>query len=72
MEKRIELLLLPGLGFLMMFSGCLSSKQVISGYEDPAKRIQTEAVGETGRPNGRKKRNGSQDPKTERSRAATF
>ena len=45
MDKRNRAGIAAGFGFLMMFSGCLSSKQVISGYEDPAKRIQAEAVG---------------------------
>ncbi len=50
MDKRIGAGITAGFGFLMMFSGCLSSKQVISGYEDPAKRTQTESVGKPGDP----------------------
>jgi uncharacterized protein YlxW (UPF0749 family) len=46
MKKKIAVFLTAGFGILVMLSGCLSSKQVISGYEDPAKRIQTEQVRE--------------------------
>ena len=44
LKKKIAVFLSAGFGILVMLSGCLPSKQVISGYEDPAKRIQTEEV----------------------------
>jgi hypothetical protein len=44
MDKRIIAGIIAGFGILVMLSGCLPSKKVISGYEDPAKRIQTEEV----------------------------
>jgi TolA-binding protein len=46
--KKIVVFLMAGLGILVMFSGCSSSKQVISGYEGPAKRIQTQEARKPG------------------------
>ena len=48
MKKKIAVFFTAGFGILVMLSGCLPSKQVISGYEDPAKRIQTEEVRKPG------------------------
>jgi hypothetical protein len=48
MNKKIIAGFTTGFGFLVIFSGCLPSKQVISGYGDPAKRIQTEEVRKAG------------------------
>jgi hypothetical protein len=44
MKKKIAVFLTAGFGILVMLSGCLPPKQVISGYEDPVRRIQTEEV----------------------------
>jgi hypothetical protein len=41
MEKKVITGFTAGLVFLVLFNGCLSSKQVIRGYEEPAKRIPT-------------------------------
>jgi hypothetical protein len=45
MKKKSIVFLTAGFGFLVLFTGCLPPKQVISGYEDPAKRIQLEEAG---------------------------
>jgi hypothetical protein len=44
MHRKIITGFTAGFGFLVLFSGCLPSKQVISGYEDPAKRSPTGEV----------------------------
>jgi len=44
MKKKIAVFFTAGFGILVMLGGCLPSKQVISGYEDPAQRIQTKQV----------------------------
>jgi Skp family chaperone for outer membrane proteins len=48
MKKKIIAVFTAGFGLLVMLTGCLPPKQVISGYEDPAKRIQTEPVRKSG------------------------
>lgn len=45
MKKKIIAVFTAGLGILVMLSGCLPAKQVISGHEGPAKRIQLKEVG---------------------------
>ena len=42
MKKKTAVFFTAGFRILVMLSGCLPNKQVISGYEDPAKRIQAE------------------------------
>jgi hypothetical protein len=54
MDKRIIAGITAGFGILVTLGGCLPSKQVISGYEDPAKRIQT---GEVRKPSDRTEEN---------------
>jgi len=48
MKKKIVFFFTGGFGLLVMFTGCLPPKQVISGYEDPAKKIQTQQVRKPG------------------------
>ena len=48
MKKKIIAVFTAGFGLLVTLSGCLPPKQVISGYEDPAKRIQTEPARKPG------------------------
>jgi hypothetical protein len=48
MKKKIAFFFTAGFGLFVMFSGCLPPKQVISGYEGPAKKIQTEPVRKSG------------------------
>ncbi len=48
MKKKSIVFLTAGFWILVLFSGCLPPKQVISGYEDPAKRIQPEEVEKSG------------------------
>jgi hypothetical protein len=48
MKKKIAVFFTVGFGIIVMLSGCLPSKQVISGYEDPTKRIQTEEARKPG------------------------
>jgi hypothetical protein len=45
MKKKMAFFFTAGLGILIMLSGCVPPKQVISGYEEPARRIQLEEAG---------------------------
>jgi hypothetical protein len=47
MKKMTTAFFAAGVGLLVVLAGCLPPKQVISGYEDPAKRI---TVGEVRKP----------------------
>ena len=48
MKKKIAVFCMAGFGLWVMLSGCLPPKQVIRGYEDPAKRIQAKEVWKPG------------------------
>lgn len=48
MGKRIIAGFTAGLGILVMLSGCLPAKQVVSGYNDPNKRINPEEIRKPG------------------------
>jgi hypothetical protein len=48
MDKRIIGGITAGFGILVTLGGCLPSKQVISGYDDPNRRIKSEEVRKPG------------------------
>ena len=48
MHKRTTAFFSAGLGLLVVLGGCAPPKQVISGYEDPAKRFPAGEVRKAG------------------------